>query len=309
MSPVHFHLREALAPYVARPKPKGAAKKAEHAGRDYEGGPVHLRVVDVHKRYGDHEVLKGVTFDVYRGMINMIVGVSGSGKSVLLRQLISVEKPERGRVEIDGIDLVSLPEVELVEQRKKFGMVFQESALLDSMTVFENVAFPLREQEGLHEAEVEAKVLHQLEMLDVLDARDKLPADLSGGMKKRVAVARAMVSEPEILIYDEPTRGLDPLKARAVDQLIAQTRHRFGVTCLVISHDLKSVLDIADYVNVLDDGRIVYSATRDAFLASSHPLARAFVDASGVILPERLLTKVRAARARTEAAGRSAASV
>jgi phospholipid/cholesterol/gamma-HCH transport system ATP-binding protein len=137
-------------------------------------------------------------------------------------------------------------------------------------------------------------VLRQLEALGVLDARDKLPSDLSGGMKKRVAVARAMVREPEILIYDEPTRGLDPLLARSVDQLIEETRKHYGVTSIVISHDVKSILDIAHYVNVLDDGRIVYSAARDEFLTSQHPLAHAFVAASGVILPERLTHKVRA---------------
>jgi phospholipid/cholesterol/gamma-HCH transport system ATP-binding protein len=247
-----------------------------------------MRVVDVHKSYGEHEVLKGVTFDVYRGLTNLIVGVSGSGKTVLLRQLMCVERPDRGRVEIDGFDLVSLDEVALVEQRKKFGVVFQESALLDSLSVFDNVAFPLREHSGLSRAEIERRVVRQLESLDVLDARDKLPSELSGGMKKRVAVARAMVSEPEILIYDEPTRGLDPLLARSVDRLIEHTRKVHGVTSIVISHDLKSIMDIAHHVNLLDDGRIVYSAPRDEFLASTHPLAHAFVSASGVLLPERI---------------------
>jgi phospholipid/cholesterol/gamma-HCH transport system ATP-binding protein len=247
-----------------------------------------LRVVDVHKSYGDHEVLKGVTFDVYRGLTNVIVGISGSGKTVLLRQVICVERPDRGRVELDGIDLVSLDEVELVEQRKKFGMVFQDSALFDSLTVFENVAFALREHSGLSKQEIEARVLRQLEALGVLDARDKLPADLSGGMKKRVAVARAMVNEPELLIYDEPTRGLDPLLARAVDQLIDQTRQRYGVTSIVISHDVKSIIDIAHYVNMLHDGHIVYRAPHDEFLTSTHPLVKAFVRESGVVLPQHL---------------------
>lgn len=250
--------------------------------------PVHMRIVDLHKSYGDHEVLKGVSFDVYRGLTNLIVGVSGSGKTVLLRQLICVERPDRGRVEIDGIDLVSLDEVALVEQRKKFGMVFQESALFDSLSVFDNVAFPLREHSGLDKAAIEVRVMRQLAALDVLDARDKLPSELSGGMRKRVAVARAMVSEPQVLIYDEPTRGLDPLLARSVDQLIEQTRARHGVTSIVISHDMKSIIDLAHYVNVLDDGRIVYSAPRDEFLTSQHPLASAFVRASGVILPAHL---------------------
>jgi phospholipid/cholesterol/gamma-HCH transport system ATP-binding protein len=256
---------------------------------------VHMRVVDVHKSYGDHTVLKGVTFDAYRGATNVIVGVSGSGKTVLLRQLICVERPDQGRVEVDGVDLLSLSSVALIEQRKKFAMVFQDGALLDSMSVFDNVAFPLREHSGLRRKEIEARVVAQLKALDVLEAQDKLPSALSGGMKKRVAVARALVTEPEILIYDEPTRGLDPILARSVDQLIDDTRKRYGVTSIVISHDVKSILDIADYVNVLDDGRIVYSASRDEFLTTSQPLAHAFVGASNVVLPPRLARQRRAA--------------
>jgi phospholipid/cholesterol/gamma-HCH transport system ATP-binding protein len=256
---------------------------------------VHMRVVDVHKSYGDHAVLKGVTFDAYRGATNVIVGVSGSGKTVLLRQLICVERPDRGRVEVDGVNLLSLRPVALIEQRKKFGMVFQDSALLDSLSVFDNVAFPLREHSGLRRKEIEARVVAQLKALDVLEARDKLPSALSGGMKKRVAVARALVTEPEILIYDEPTRGLDPILARSVDQLIDDTRKRYGVTSIVISHDVKSILDIADYVNVLDDGRIVYSASRDEFLTTAESPAHAFVGASNVVLPAWLARQRRAA--------------
>jgi phospholipid/cholesterol/gamma-HCH transport system ATP-binding protein len=268
--------------------PPSAQADLERSGvRRAVRAPVHVRIVDVHKSYGDHEVLKGVTFDVYRGLTNLIIGVSGSGKTVLLRQLICVERPDCGRVEIDGVDLLSLGEVALVEQRKRFGMVFQESALFDSLSVYENVAFPLREHSGLDKAAIDARVMRQLAALDVLDARDKLPSELSGGMRKRVAVARAMVSEPEVLIYDEPTRGLDPLLARSVDQLIERTRQRYGVTSIVISHDVKTIIDIAHHVNVLDDGRIVYSAPRDEFLTSTHPLASAFVRASGVRLSVR----------------------
>jgi phospholipid/cholesterol/gamma-HCH transport system ATP-binding protein len=261
-----------------------AVESVRVAGRPARDA-VHVHVVDLHKSYGEHEVLKGVTFDIYRGLTNMIIGVSGSGKTVLLRHLMCVERPDRGRVEIDGIDLVSLNEVALIEQRKKFGVVFQESALFDSLSVFDNVAFPLREHSGLSRKEIEARVFRQLESLGVLDARDKLPSDLSGGMKKRVAVARAMVSEPQILVYDEPTRGLDPLLARSVDRLIEETRLRHAVTSIVISHDMKSIVDIAHYVNVLDDGQIVYAASRDQFLRSSHPLAHNLVRSSGVLLP------------------------
>lgn len=248
----------------------------------------HLRVVDLHKAYGDHEVLKGVSFDVQRGKTNVIIGRSGSGKTVLLRQLLLVERPDRGRIELDGVNLTQLDEAALTSLRSKFGMVFQDSALLDSMSVFDNVAFPLREHSALRGAQIKARVHDTLKALDVFDARDKLPGALSGGMKKRVAVARALVSQPEIVVYDEPTRGLDPVLSRSVDRLIEETRQRFGVTSILISHDMKSVLDIAHYVNLLEDGRIVYSASRDEFLHSDHPLARAFLRASGVKRPGEL---------------------
>lgn len=163
-------------------------------------------------------------------------------------------------------------------------MVFQDSALFDSLSVFDNVSFPLREHNHLKKAEIEARVVDKLRALGVLEARTKLPSELSGGMKKRVAVARAMVTDPEILVYDEPTRGLDPLLARSVDMLIEETRQRYGVTSLVISHDMKSVRDIAQHVSLLDDGRIVLSVTRDAFFRSEHPLAINLVRASGIKL-------------------------
>lgn len=242
----------------------------------------HLRVIDLHKSYGDNHVLRGITFDAFRGKTNMILGKSGSGKTVLLRQLMLIEHPDRGRVELDGLDLVSLPEVELVHLRKRLGMVFQDSALFDSLSVFENVSFPLREQSDLDRAEIEARVVSKLRALGVLEARDMLPAELSGGMKRRVAVARAMVTEPEILVYDEPTRGLDPLLSRSVDRLIEETRQGYGVTSIVISHDMKSVKDIGHHVNMLEEGRIVLSVSRDEFFGNQHPLARAFLAASGV---------------------------
>ena len=249
---------------------------------------VHVRVVDLHKRYGEHRVLDGVTFDVERGLTNMILGASGSGKTVLLRQLLRLERPDCGRIEVDGEDIVALDDVALSRTRRKFGVVFQDSALFDSMSVFENVAFPLREREPrLRAREVAQRVLERLESLGVADARDKLPAELSGGMKKRVAVARAMVTDPAILVYDEPTRGLDPILSRSVDELIETTRKRYGVTSIVITHDMKSVVDIAHRVNLLYDGRIETSASCDEFLRSDNPRVRSFLDASGVMSDPR----------------------
>jgi phospholipid/cholesterol/gamma-HCH transport system ATP-binding protein len=244
--------------------------------------PIHLRVVDVHKSYGAHHVLRGVSFDVQRGLTNVIVGRSGSGKTVLLRQLMLIERPERGRIELDGVDLCQLRETQLTPLRKKFGMVFQDSALLDSCSVFDNVAFPLREHSRLSRREIRVRVLETLRALDVLDAAAKLPGQLSGGMRRRVAVARALVNQPEIVVYDEPTRGLDPVLSRSVDRLIEETRQRWGVTSILISHDLTSVRDIGHRVNLLEEGQIVFSGSCEEFFGTEHALARAFVRASGV---------------------------
>lgn len=242
-------------------------------------------------------MLKGITFDAMRGVTNMIVGVSGSGKTVLLRQLLRLERPDAGSIAIDGIDIAPLDEIELARVRMKMGMVFQDAALFDSMTVFDNVAFPLREHfPALDKARVAELVEEQLRGLGVLHAIKKLPAELSGGMRKRVAVARAMVAKPEIVIYDEPTRGLDPITSRTVDALIEENRQRSGVTSIVISHDMKSVIGIAQHLSLLHDGKIALSADRDAFLVSSNPLVRGFLDVSGIEFPpeiERQLVDIR----------------
>jgi phospholipid/cholesterol/gamma-HCH transport system ATP-binding protein len=245
--------------------------------------PVHLRVRGLRKSYGEHCVLRDVSFDVHRGAMNVILGASGSGKTVLLRQLLRLERPDAGSIELDGQDITSLEEVALLNVRTQMGVVFQESALFDSLTVYENLALPLREHErGLGAEQLRERVMSSLRDLLVEDAAQKLPGELSGGMKKRVALARALVMRPTLLVYDEPTRGLDPLLARTVDRLIANTSAQRRVTSLMISHDIKSVYDVADYVSLLRDGRIELSAARDDFFASENPHVRAFLDASGV---------------------------
>jgi len=248
------------------------------AGKD----PIHVRVIDLKKGYDGHQILKGVTFNVYRGLTNVIIGASGSGKTVFLRQLIRLERPDSGRIEVDGVDMVPLDEVQLSSFRQKFGMVFQMSALFDSMDVFDNVAFPLRENSKLGKVEITRKVEESLEALGVAHAIHKNPSELSGGMKKRVAVARALVMEPEILIYDEPTTGLDPITSRTVDELIDTTRERFGVTSVVISHDMQSVFAIGHHVNLLYKGSMEVSATRDEFIRSKNERVLEFLAASGV---------------------------
>jgi phospholipid/cholesterol/gamma-HCH transport system ATP-binding protein len=257
--------------------------RTEPSARGGALAPVHVRIQDLRKSYGSHIVLDGVGFDIYRGAMNVVVGASGSGKTVLLRQLLRLERPDAGTIEVDGEDIATLDDEALMNVRRKMGVVFQDSALLDSLTVFENVAFPLREHERhLAEPDVRTRVMARLTALGVADAAQKLPAELSGGMKKRVAVARALVTEPALLVFDEPTRGLDPITARSVDKLIRSTAEQVRVTSLMISHDLKSVYDIADYVSLLRNGRIELTASRTEFFGSDNEHVRAFVDASGV---------------------------
>ena len=251
------------------------------AGADKEN-PVHIRIENVHKSYGEFTILRGVTFDIWRGETNVIIGASGSGKTVLMRQIIRLEKPNEGRIVLNGIDIVPMGELDLAEVRKQFGMVFQMSALFDSMNVFDNVAFLLREHTKMGRKEIHERVMDRLEALGVDHAATKMPAELSGGMKKRVAVARALVLEPEVLIYDEPTTGLDPITSRTVDELIIQTKERFGVTSIVISHYMASVFHIADRMSYLYKGHIEASGTPDEFVASTNPATIEFLQASGV---------------------------
>lgn len=244
--------------------------------------PVKIRIRDIHKSYGDHHVLKGMSFDIYRNKTNLIIGPSGSGKTVLMRQLIRLERPDSGRLLVDGVDWCDLDGVELDEMRSKFGMVFQMSALFDSMTVFENVAFPLVEHTKMKKKEIRERVMDRLEALGIGPAHKKWPAELSGGMQKRVAVARALVRETEVLIYDEPTTGLDPITTVTVDELIQETEERFGVTSIVISHDMASVFRIAQHMTFLSFGEIQASGTPAHLVETADPATMRFIRASGV---------------------------
>ncbi len=252
--------------------------------------PVHIRVRGLQKSYGEYHILKGVNVDMLRGKCNMILGASGSGKSVFMRQLIRLETPDAGTIEIDGHDIVPLNERQLNKVRRNFGMVFQMSALFDSMTVFDNVAFPLREHTKMTKKAVHERVMDRLEVLGVAHAANKIPAELSGGMNKRVAVARALALEPDILIYDEPTTGLDPVTSRTVDDLIVETQDRTGITSIVISHDMASVFRISHQINFLDQGKIIASAAPRDFVAEATDHVRAFLKASGVD-PDRLVSE------------------
>ncbi len=254
-----------------------------------EAGPqIQIQAAGLGKRFGDFWAVKNVSFGLARSEIAVFIGGSGAGKTTLLKLLIGLERPSEGSISIDGEDTAQLGERKLNRVRRKLGMVFQYSALLDSMDVFENVAFPLRE----HKPELGTKkmrelVRERLAALGLHDIEDKRPSELSGGMRKRVALARALMLDPQILLYDEPTSGLDPLTARLVDDMIVETRDRFGVTSVVISHDMAGALRIADRIYVLDKGQLVTTASPAELLRSEVPLVRNFLEASG-IATERL---------------------
>jgi len=246
----------------------------------------HIRVRGLHKTFGPQHVLKGIDLDIERSKINIIIGGSGQGKSVLMKHLMGLLHPDKGHIFVDGEDIIGLDEVTMSRVRRKFGMVFQYAALFDSMTVMENIAFPLLERYKLPRSEVLERVrdlLGRLDLAGVTGIEEKFPPELSGGMRKRVGLARALIDRPQILLYDEPTTGLDPIATKNVDDMIRRTADDFGVTSVVISHDMASTFRIGDRVSMLLDGRIVASGPPRDLLRSPHPALREFVEVSGAL--------------------------
>jgi phospholipid/cholesterol/gamma-HCH transport system ATP-binding protein len=238
---------------------------------------------DVRKRFGATEVLKGIDMVCRRNETTCIVGGSGAGKTTLLRLIVALEKPTSGQLFVDGEDIVPLSERQLNRVRQKFGMVYQYAALLDSIPVLANVEFPLVEHTRLSASERRAKVLEKLVILGLDESvLVKFPSELSGGMRKRVGLARALMLDPPIIVYDEPTSGLDPLTSRAVDDLIEDTRKRFGVTSIVITHDIASCFRIADQAILLVQGAIVARGTPEDLAHGEDEVAREFIRKSGV---------------------------
>lgn len=236
-----------------------------------------ISVRDLWKAFGSNQVLSGVNLEVEEGSTCVVLGGSGSGKTVLMKHMIGLLKPDRGQVIIDGEDIVPLDEQELQRVRRKFGMVFQGSALFDSMTVRENVAFALREHSPLSEEEIRAKVREKLAIVGLRDVEDRYPADLSGGMRKRVGLARAIVLDPKIVLYDEPTTGLDPITTDYVDEMIVTAKTELGVTSVVISHDIASSFKVADQVAFLYQGKIVAHGPPAELRNSQHPELKHFL--------------------------------
>lgn len=228
------------------------------------------------KRFGENEVLRGIDLLIADGTTTVILGGSGSGKSVLVKHIIGLLKPDGGSVLVDGVDVQSLGERELAALRRKFGMVFQGAALFDSMTVRENVAFPLVEHGRYSTGEIDRVVSAKLALLGLAGTEDKFPASLSGGMKKRVGLARAIVFDPPIILYDEPTTGLDPIMTDNVNDMIIDAKTKLGVTSVVISHDIGSAFKVADRIAVLCDGVIAVEGTPAEVRGSEHPYVKKF---------------------------------
>jgi len=236
-----------------------------------------IEVRDLWKSFDGNQVLKGVDLQVMPGTTTVILCGSGSGKTVLMKHIMGLFKPNQGEVSVDGENITQMDRRELSRFRTRMGMVFQSSALFDSLTVFENVAFPLREHTRLSEEKIAARVKEKLAVVELFEVEDKYPAELSGGMRKRVALARAIVREPKIVLYDEPTTGLDPLTTESVDEMIIGARTKLGVTSVVISHDIGSTFHIADHVAMLHDGRIVEEGPPDKVRHSQEPHTRHFL--------------------------------
>lgn len=235
---------------------------------------------NIHKSFGAQKVLDGLDLDIPDGKITAIIGPSGEGKSVLLKHLIGLLQPDSGTVEVDGESIIDVRRSDLNRIREKFGMLFQNVALFDSMTVFENVAFPLEEKTSLSKEVIRGKVLAALEDVGLKNIEHKYPDELSGGMKKRVGLARAVVLDPKIILFDEPTTGLDPIIKRAIHQLIKDTHAKFGFTAVVVSHEIPEIFDVAQNVAMLFRGKILQHGTPDDIINSDHPAIRQFISGS-----------------------------
>jgi phospholipid/cholesterol/gamma-HCH transport system ATP-binding protein len=237
-----------------------------------------IQVVDLHKTFGPYEVLKGIDLEIPAGSTCVILGGSGSGKTVLMKHMIGLLKPDSGKMVIDGEDIVPMDTDALERVRRKFGMVFQAAALFDSMNVYENVAFPLREhRRKMPEEQVREVVRKKLALMGLNNVEQKFPADLSGGMRKRVGLARAIVLDPKIVLYDEPTTGLDPITTDYVDEMILAAKRELGVTSVVISHDIASAFNVADQIAFLHKGTIVARGTPEQMRQSEHPAVKVFL--------------------------------
>lgn len=239
-----------------------------------------IKLHSIHKAFGRQVVLNDLSLQIPAGQITAIIGPSGEGKSVLLKHMIGLLTPDQGDVLINGASIIGLRRAQLNQVREKFAMVFQNAALFDSMTVYENLAFPLEEKTRLSRDEIASRVDRALREVGLRDINRKFPDQLSGGMKKRVGLARALLLEPQVVLFDEPTTGLDPVIRRSIHQLIKETQAKFGFTAVIVSHDIPDIFDVAHRVAMLYRGKILQSGTSDEMRHSHHPVVRQFISGS-----------------------------
>lgn len=239
-----------------------------------------IQVEDVHKSYGRQKVLNGVNLQIGRGSVTTIMGLSGAGKSVLMRHMIGLEKPDEGRILINGRNIVGMKTVELNKIRRRSGVLFQDGALFDSLSVMENVAFPIKEHLRLKEREIEEIVRKKLALVGMTGHEHKFPAALSGGMRKRVGLARALALDPDVVFFDEPTSGLDPITKGVIYRLIIETHRRSSMTYVVVSHDVQGALEVSDEIMLLIHGKIAAQGNPEEIRTSSDPVVRQFISGS-----------------------------
>ncbi len=239
-----------------------------------------IEIVNIRKSFGTQTVLNGVSMKIEDGELAAIIGGSGGGKSVFLKHLIGILRPDEGQILVDGVDIAKAHGSQLDRVRENFGVVFQEGALFDSLSVFDNVAFPLREKTKLHRDEVKKRVIGALEDVGLKGMEMKVPAEISGGMKRRVALARALITEPKIVLFDEPTTGLDPIISNSIHRLIIGTHKKYGFTGVIISHEIPAIFDVADKVGMLYNGLLIEYGTPEEIRGSANPFVRQFITGS-----------------------------
>lgn len=239
-----------------------------------------IKLTNLHKAFGTQVVLDGLNISIPAGEITAIIGPSGEGKSVMLKHMIGLMQPDSGQVEVDGENIIGINRSQLNTIREKFGMLFQNAALFDSMNVFENVAFPLQEKTKLSRDEIHQRVINALEDVGLKNVEHKYTDELSGGMKKRVALARALLLNPKIILFDEPTTGLDPIIKKAIHQLIRDTHARFGFTAVIVSHEIPDIFDIAQNVAMLYRGKLLQFGKAEQIMNSDNPIVRQFISGS-----------------------------
>jgi phospholipid/cholesterol/gamma-HCH transport system ATP-binding protein len=237
-----------------------------------------IRLIDVHKAFGSKKVLMGFTLDVNEGETMVIIGYSGTGKSVAIKHIVGLLEPDQGTVWVDGLEVPKLTRPDLFELRSKIGYVFQFAALFDSMTIGDNVAMGLRKEGKLPEADIQKRVTEALELVDLPDVETKMPSELSGGMRKRVGIARAIARRPKYILYDEPTTGLDPVTSAVIDQLMVRMREKLGVTSIVITHDMRSAYTVGSRIAMLYEGTVRQVGTVEEIQHTRDPIVRQFIE-------------------------------